>query len=88
LNRREILVLFIFNNFLEPLTKRLLIPIFKDWTRALRKYRLGVWEFHQFHQGGAPMEWIEVGTTGGFLMGALAVLAAGGFMFFLGKNME
>ena len=36
----------------------------------------------------SPMEWIDVGTTGGFLMGALAVMAAGGFMFFLGKNME
>ena len=34
------------------------------------------------------MEWIEVGATGGFLLGALAVIAAGGFMFFLGKNME
>jgi hypothetical protein len=34
------------------------------------------------------MEWIEVGSTGGFLLGALAVMAAGGFMFFLGKNME
>jgi len=34
------------------------------------------------------MEWIDVGTTGGFLLGALAVMAAGGFMFFLGKNME
>ena len=41
-----------------------------------------------YFQGGAPMEWIDVGTTGGFLMGALAVMAAGGFMFFLGKNME
>ena len=38
--------------------------------------------------GGVHMEWIDVGTSGGFLMGALAVLAAGGFMFFLGKNME
>jgi len=38
--------------------------------------------------GGVLMEWMEVGTTGGFLLGALAVLAAGGFMFFLGKNME
>ena len=34
------------------------------------------------------MEWIDVGTTGGFLMGALAVMAAGGLMFFLGRNME
>jgi len=34
------------------------------------------------------MEWLEIGTTGGFLLGALAVMAAGGFMFFLGKNME
>jgi len=34
------------------------------------------------------MEWLDIGTSGGFLMGALAVLAAGGFMFFLGKNME
>ncbi len=34
------------------------------------------------------MEWIEVGTTGGLLLGALAVVAIGGFMFFLGKNME
>ena len=34
------------------------------------------------------MEWIEVGSSGGFLMGALAVAAVGGFMFFLGKNME
>jgi hypothetical protein len=34
------------------------------------------------------MEWLEIGTTGGFLLGALAVMATGGFMFFLGKNME
>ena len=33
------------------------------------------------------MEWIEVGTTGGFLMGALAGLAGVGFLYFLGKNM-
>jgi len=39
-------------------------------------------------KGGVLMEWLEIGTTGGFLMGVLAVLAAGGFMFFLGKNME
>jgi hypothetical protein len=41
-----------------------------------------------YFQGGAPMEWMEIGATGGFLLGALAVIAAGGFMFFLGKNME
>ncbi len=34
------------------------------------------------------MEWLEIGTTGGFLLGALAGMAAVGFMFFLGKNME
>ncbi len=34
------------------------------------------------------MEWIEIESSGGFLLGALAVIAIGGFMFFLGKNME
>ncbi len=34
------------------------------------------------------MEWLDIGASGGFLMGTLAVLAIGGFMFFLGKNME
>ncbi len=34
------------------------------------------------------MEWLDFNASGGFLMGALAVLAVGGFMFFLGKNME
>lgn len=34
------------------------------------------------------MEWLEIGTTGGFLMGALAGLAGVGLMFFMGKSME
>jgi hypothetical protein len=34
------------------------------------------------------MEWLDIGSSGGFLMGALAVIAVGGFMFFMGKNME
>lgn len=33
------------------------------------------------------MEWLEIGTTGGFLLGALAGLAALGAFLFLGKSM-
>jgi len=33
------------------------------------------------------MEWLEIGTTGGFLLGALAGIAGLGFFFFMSKSM-
>lgn len=34
------------------------------------------------------MEWLEIGQSGRFLLAGLAIMAAIGFMYFFGKNLE
>jgi hypothetical protein len=34
------------------------------------------------------MEWLDIGRSGGLLLGGLAVMAAIAFMYFFGKNLE
>lgn len=34
------------------------------------------------------MEWLEIGQSGRFLLAGLAILAAIGFMYLFGKNLE
>jgi hypothetical protein len=77
---------FVSNRLQERLTDPLQVAIFGGEGRVPKEPKAS--KITGSITGGVPMEWIEVGSTGGLLLGALAVLAIGGFMFFLGKNME